>query len=184
MEREVPAAFHELHSDKAVSEHVEKLALEVEAYAAQVLRDTSRPLLALCVLRGGFLFFSDLLKACKVSIEPAFCRCQSYSSEKNSTKLDTIETNFVGTDFHNRHVLLVDDICDTGITLRHIKEDILTHRGARSVKSVTFVYRDRADSVFKPDWSALTYGGEEWLVGYGMEDRNLFMNYPALYKLT
>jgi|TARA_B110000438_G_C15775944_1_gene634051 hypoxanthine phosphoribosyltransferase len=184
MEREVPAAFQELHSEESVQQHVADLALVIEEYAAQVLKDTGTPLLALCILRGGFLFFSDLLKTCKISIEPAFVRCESYSSEVNAAQLDTIKTNYVGTDFHNRTILLVDDICDTGKTLRHLAEDILTNRGARSVKSVTMVYRNRADSVFKPDWHAFAYGGEEWLVGYGMEDRNCYMNYPALYKFS
>lgn len=184
MEREVPPAFKELHSEESVQKLVRGLADEIEVYADEVLRNTNRPLLALCILRGGFLFFSDLMKACRVSIEPAFCRCQSYSSEANSTQLDTIKTNFVGTDFHNRDVLLIDDICDTGKTMRHLAEEIKAHRGARTVKSCTFVFRLRTDTVFRPDWHALSYGGEEWLVGYGMEDRNCYMNYPALYRLS
>ncbi len=182
MERQVPHHFDQLHDAVSLQAKVDQLARAIEPWAHQVLENTGRALLALCILRGGVFFFTDLLKSCAVSIEPAFCRARSYSSEENSSPLGTVETNFMGTDFEGRSVLLVDDICDSGSTLRHLTEE-LPRLGAREVRSVTLVLRHREDSVYRPDWHALTYGGDEWLVGYGMEDRNRYMNYPALYRL-
>ncbi|MFP4281073.1 MAG: phosphoribosyltransferase [Opitutales bacterium] len=183
MEREIPSNFEQLHDAEALQGHVECLARPIEQWAAGILAETGRPVLALCILRGAVHFFSDLVKACRVSIEPAFCRTWSYSSEENA-QLGTIRTDFLGSDFTGRDVLLVDDICDTGHTLRHLVESLTGEHGARSVKSTTLIYRERPDSVFRPDWHALAYSGGEWLVGYGMEDRNRYMNYPALYRLV
>lgn len=182
MERPVPENFDLLHDAASLKRHVDQLAGEIEPWAAKVLEETGLPLLALCILRGGAFFFTDLLKACRISIEPAFCRARSYSSVENATQLGSVETTFIGTAFDGRSVLLVDDICDTGKTLAYLAAD-LPRRGAREVRSATLVFRDRSDSSFKPDWHAFTYGGNEWLVGYGMEDRNQYMNYPALYRL-
>lgn len=181
MEREVPSTFQELHHPDSLKALVDQLARSIEVWAAEVLAATGRPLLGLCILRGGVIFFSDLMKACKVSIELGFCRTRSYSSLTNGTQLATIETDFLGIDFKDRDILLVDDVCDSGKTLRHLEKELMQHHGARSVRSATLIFREHPDSVFKPDWFALNYQGDEWFVGYGMEDCNCYMNYPALY---
>lgn len=183
MQREVPPTFDLLHDPESLLREVSKLSPAIDEWGRQVLSETGKPIMALCVLRGGVLFFSDLAKACAVSLELAFCRARSYSSQENATQLDTIETTFFGTDFEGRDVLMVDDICDSGRTLRHLEEELLSKKGARSVRTVTLVYREREDSVFQPDWHALAYSGDEWLVGYGMEDCNRYMNYPSLYRI-
>ncbi len=177
----VPDNFKLIHDIDSIQKHIGHLVEDITPWAREVLDTTGKPVLALCVLRGGVLFFSDLLKAMPISIEPCFCRCRSYSSEENATQLDTISTHYLETDFKDRDVLIIDDICDSGKSLRHLTEDIMTHQGAKSVKTVTFIFRDRPDSVYKPDWHALTYGGDEWFVGYGMEDKNLYMNHPHIH---
>ena len=81
-----------------------------------------------------------------------------------------------------RHVLLIDDICDSGRTLAHIRGRLREHH-AREVLTAVLVHRLHAASGFTPDFACFQYPGPEWLAGYGMDDCHWRMNYPAVYIL-
>jgi hypoxanthine-guanine phosphoribosyltransferase len=96
-------------------------------WAEAARAQSGRQALALCVLRGGVFFFSDLLIACPVTVEPAFCRCRSYEANVDGVAAATVEVGLEdpAAPCAGRHVLVVDDICDSGRTLalaRHLEE--------------------------------------------------------------
>lgn len=182
MHPNLPPHYRPYLSAGQVQSIVAHMAEAITPWARQSQEETGHQPLAICILRGAVFFFSDLLKSCPISIQPAFCSCRSYSSETNGVRLEELHADFLGADFAGRNVLLVDDICDSGRTLKLLAERVLKE-GALSVKTATLIYRHRSDSLFKPDWAGVEYAGEEWFVGYGMEDKHHHMNLPGLYLI-
>lgn len=181
MNRFVPPHFREIYPAEEVSRAVVRVAAEITPWAEEVHARTREQPLALCILRGAFLFHADLMKAIPCSIQPGFVRCQSYIHEENR-QAETIRFDLLGLDIRGRRVLLVDDICDTGRTMKvlagHLRES-----GAAEVRTAVLIHRAVASSVFTPDYACFRYGGPEWFAGYGMEDAHWYMNYPAVYVM-
>ncbi|HCR37168.1 MAG TPA: hypothetical protein DIU37_03355 [Opitutae bacterium] len=181
--RKIPPHFNPLFGKAAIEERIRALAEAISPWAQEAIEVHNEQVLALCILRGGIFFFSDLLKHIPHPVEPAFCHCTSYSSEANLSPKASVTIDFVSAKFTGRRVLLVDDICDTGRTLHAVKEHCMAS-DAHEVKSVVTVLREVENPQFTPDWHAFTYAGKEWLSGYGMEDKNHYSNYPDIYTLS
>jgi len=180
--RHVPAHYQEVFSAEEVQTTVHRLAAELTPWALRVDEEHRNQVLGLCILRGAFAFFSDLLKAIPTSVQPAFVRCRSYSTTEVLQPEDGVQVSLDDFDCAGRHVLLVDDICDSGRTLEVMRTRLLAH-GAASVRTCVLIHRLRLDSVFTPDHVGFRYSGSEWFAGYGMDDRHRYMNYPAVYLL-
>ena len=182
-DRHVPGNFRQVLSAEELESVVRRLAATLTPWALEVETKSQQPVLGLCVLRGAFLFFSDLLKAIPTSIQPAFIQCRSYATTEVLQPEDGVRVSLEDFDCQGRHVLLVDDICDTGRTLAVVKSRLLAHLAAE-VRTCVLIHRGRPDSVFTPDLVGLPYHGPEWFVGYGMDDRHRYMNYPAVYVIA
>jgi hypoxanthine phosphoribosyltransferase len=167
---EIPAHLEKLYGEAEIEAALARLVPEVKRWAAGAEARTGRPLLALCVLRGGVFFFGDLLLRLKCSVEPAFCRAFSYAKTENGAPLERMFVDWQRLAPQGREVMVVDNICDSGRTLLHV-DGWLRMQGVRRVRSVAMVWRTRADAVAAPDAAGFVYEGEEWLVGYGMRDQ-------------
>lgn len=170
MEKPLPEHLELLHTEFEIEEALGRLAEEVDGWAAGAEARTGRMLLALCVLRGGVFFFSDLLQKMTRSVEPAFCRAFSYAKTENGAPLKRMFVDWQQLKPLGREVVLIDNICDSGRTLLHV-DGWLRMQGARRVRSVTMMHRLRGDAMTRPDATGFTYAGGEWLVGYGMRDQ-------------
>ena len=182
MQRHIPPYFEELYTRSEVEARIRELARDIAGWCGAGESRRESQVLAVCILRGSVFFFSDLLKEIPSSLQPAFCLCRSYSSEENGVQSQKLEIQFEPQGISGRRILLVDDICDTGKTLEEL-EILCKERGALEVKSAVLIHRIRKDSHHTPTFAAFRYDGEEWFSGYGMEDRNFAMNYPAVYRL-
>ena len=180
--RSVPPHLIPFATAEEVGQRVALLGEEVGCWAAQVLASSGRQPLALCLLRGGVFFFSDLLLACPATVEPAFCRCRAYRHNANGVAAAEVEIALDSPPVQGRHVLVVDDICDSGRTLAAVTS-LMREQGAAEVVSAVCVHRRRADGHAVPRWSAFEHDGPEWFAGYGMEDASHFMNFPGLYLI-
>ena len=165
-----PEHLEPLYDETQIEEALTRLAAEVDGWAAGAEARTGQMLLALCVLRGGVFFFSDLLQRMTRSVEPAFCRAFSYAKTENGTPLERMFVDWQQLKPLGREIILVDNICDSGRTLLHV-EAWLRLQGARRVRSVTMMHRLRTDALAKPAATGFVYSGDEWLVGYGMRDQ-------------
>ncbi|MGF1530953.1 MAG: phosphoribosyltransferase [Puniceicoccaceae bacterium] len=179
MIRTIPKNFRCLYSREDIAYRVYKMAGEIRHWVKDTHEKEGQQVLAICILRGGIFFFADLLKEIPYTVEPSFCRAISYSSENN------LQTN----SFHlvvepeqmaGRQVLLVDDICDSGKTLRNMHDYAIAH-GAKGVRTAVLIHRNHEASIYTPDYIGFEYFGSEWFVGYGMEDKNHNANYPEVY---
>lgn len=125
-----------------------------------------KDLVVLGILNGAFIFTSDLVKQLDVSPEISFLKLSSYQGEKTTGKV----TELIGLDedLEGKHILIVEDIVDTGNTLGHIIS-ALENEGASSVKTASlFLKPDVYDKSIKLD-----YVGKEipnlFVIGYGMD---------------
>ena len=118
-----------------------------------------------CVMKGGFMFFSDLLKHIKYPIEVDFVKCSSYDGQEQKS----IEMHYdIETNVKDKTVFLVDDILDSGNTMNELKDHYM-NLGAKQVETVSAVYKENLDF---PDHFFIynqPANVNPWYIGYGMD---------------
>ena len=132
------------------------------------------------VLNGSFMFMADLLKEITISCEVSFIRISTYSGAESS---GTVKEIFgLPDDLHNRDIILVEDIVDTGFTLSHILKEIHKQKPA-SVKVCSLLLKPAA---LKEPINELEYVGfelgNEFVVGYGLDYNGLGRNLNDIYR--
>ena len=140
-------------------------------------------LLAVGILKGAFIFFSDLVRLIRVPLVIDFLVASSYLKSDTSGEIkmhyDIRET------IADKDVLLIEDIVDTGITLNYIRERVL-QKEPRSLKICTFLDKKGRRQVDVPlDYIGFTIPNE-FVVGYGLDYDNKFRNLPyiSIFKKT
>jgi hypoxanthine phosphoribosyltransferase len=132
------------------------------------------------VLNGCFLFMADLLKEIHISCEVGFMRVASYDGTKSTGKIQ--EAFGLPTDLHNRDVIIVEDIVDTGHTLSYILEKVKVQKPA-SVTICSLLFKPAA---LKHPIAELNYVGfeipNEFVVGYGLDYNGLGRNLKDIYR--
>jgi hypoxanthine phosphoribosyltransferase len=132
------------------------------------------------VLNGSFLFMADLLKEINISCEIGFIRVSSYEGTESSENIK--EAFGLPEDLHNRDVILVEDIVDTGFTLSYILNEVHKQKPA-SVKVCSLLLKPTA---LKMPIEELEYVGfeiaNEFVVGYGLDYNGLGRNLKDIYR--
>jgi hypoxanthine phosphoribosyltransferase len=153
------------------------LATRVAELGRSIAADyAGRPLTVLCVLKGASLFTADLVRAIPLPLRLEFLGVASYGGGTSSSGEVRI-TSDTGTPLHDRDVLVVEDIVDTGLTLRFLLQ-ALAARGCRSVRTCALLDKPsrRLEAV------AVDYTGfvveDRFLVGYGLDHDERWRNLP------
>jgi len=175
----VPSYFRLAYSANEIDKRCQEMGREITPWAEATIAETGKQILALCILRGGVFFFTDLLRQVPTSLEPGFCRAQSYSSTDNSQGAE-LKILIKPEGVSGRRVLLVDDICDSGATLQQMRQCCLDE-GATEVRAAVLIHRIHHQQVHTPEFVGFNHPGEEWFAGCGMEDKNFRANYPDIY---
>jgi hypoxanthine phosphoribosyltransferase len=132
------------------------------------------------VLNGSFMFMADLLKEITVPCEVAFIKVSSYTGTQSNGHVKEIFG--LPQDLHNRDIIIVEDIVDTGLTLRHILKKIQEQKPA-SVKVSSLLLKPAA---LKEPVDELEYIGfelsNEFVVGYGLDYNGLGRNLVDIYR--
>ena len=138
--------------------------------------------IALCVLKGAVFFCSDLMRAISIDMALDFIQVSSYGNEKYSSGVVTILKE-PQLDMHGRAVLIVEDIIDSGMSMREVFRYIES-RGASSVKTVTFLDKPKARKVdFKADYIGFSIE-PQFVVGYGLDYAERYRNIPEVQVLS
>jgi hypoxanthine phosphoribosyltransferase len=132
--------------------------------------------LLVCILKGGLMFLADLIRQIDLPVEIDFIAVSSYGDRTESSGvvriLMDLETNIQG-----RHVLIVEDIIDTGRTLNYIIHNLRT-RGPASIKICTLLNKPARRELAIP----LDYVGfeipDKFVVGYGLDYGEIYRNLP------
>jgi hypoxanthine phosphoribosyltransferase len=134
------------------------------------------------VLNGSFLFMADLLKEMEISCEVSFIRVSSYAGTTSSGAVK--EVFGLTDDLKNRDVILVEDIVDTGFTMKFILQKLYEQQPA-SIRVCSLLYKPEAIQVPVKE---LEYIGfeipNEFVVGYGLDYNGLGRNLKDIYRVT
>lgn len=131
------------------------------------------------LLNGAFIFMSDLIRAMDIKLEIGFMTTASYGHSETSSGHVAIITD-VQQDVKDRHVILVDDIIDSGRTINVVK-DILLEREPKSVKIVTLLDKPsrRVEDV-NADYTGFVIE-DLFVVGYGLNFERHYRNVPYIF---
>lgn len=168
-------AFVPIISEQEIHAKVKSLGKQLSAdYAAL------NPVF-LVLLKGAFVFASDLFRAINVPAEIDFVRVSSYEGTHSSGKLQVHLAP--GKHLSGRHLILVEDIIDTGSTLFHFLP-VLQSLQAESIRIVTLL--SKPEALLYPELRTDYTGFEipnQFVVGYGMDYKGYGRNLPAIYTL-
>ncbi len=160
----------------------EEIANKVVELATELRKDYrgKNPLL-IGILKGSFVFMSDLIRAMNIPAEVDFVRLASYGTGKDSSgKIKLIKD--VETPIKGRHVLVVEDIVDRGLTVRFLL-DYLSFRKPASLKLCTLFDKPARRKVEVPiDYVGFTVR-DAFVVGYGLDFDEKFRYLPDLSVL-
>ncbi len=176
----LPDTFKKIYSKDQIADRAAAIGGEITAWAHSVSEDTGQDVLAIPVLRGGIFFFADIVRDIDASVQVV--PVQSWAYDENEVIRAEIKISMEGVSAEGRSVLLVDDICDSGKTLRALV-DAFERSGAKEVKTAVLIKRDIEDSVFDPNYVGFHYADDEWFVGYGMDDNDRWKNLPDIYVI-
>ena len=158
-------------SAEQIQDRVKELAQEISGDYK------GKELLSVGILRGAFMFFSDLVKLIQVPMNIDFMTASSYIKSQSSGKV-TIHSD-IKEDIKGKDVLLIEDIVDTGLTLKYIR-DMLLARNPASLKICTFLdKKPRRKADLPLDYVGLEIP-DEYVVGYGLDYDNKFRNLPYI----
>jgi len=183
--KDIPVNYKLAYQQGFIEERIRLAARDLDAYSRFILQSTGKPPIFLCVLEGGLFFYSELLKHIPSNqVETAFYRVATYDG-KQKTVSQTRQTS-LGVDLlsiRGRTIILVDDILDTGDTLSRI-HDRLTVGEPHTIRAAVLIHRVRENNYLAFDvhtYRAIEHKGEEWFVGYGMDDNGLNRNLLDIY---
>ena len=155
------------------------LQAKIKEVGAQISKEyDGKPLLLVSILNGAFVFMADLCRAITIPCETAFMCAKSYYSGTVSTGVVKI-TMDLQQDISNYHVIIAEDIIDTGRTLNDVKKMLLA-RNPLSLKIITLLDKpDRRLVDLKADLSLFTIP-DLFVIGYGLDCGELYRNLPYI----
>lgn len=168
----MPLSKEPLLDADAIARRVNELAAQLDAdYAGRTLD-------VVVILKGSFVFAADLVRRLTLPVRIDFVRIRSYRGTDS-----TGEVNFLSvpeSDFAGRHVLLVEDIVDTGRTTRRCLDWMAGHAPASVALCTLLDKPGRRATPVAPDYTGFTLG-DEYVVGYGLDLDEAYRNLPAIY---
>jgi hypoxanthine phosphoribosyltransferase len=129
------------------------------------------------VLNGSFIFIADLVRSIELDLEVDFIKIASYGDEKvSSGEVELLKD--INADIFNRHVLVVEDIVDTGLSI-HFLQQRFSRMDPLSLKFVSLLYKKEKANCY------IDYIGfeisDEFVIGYGLDHKQILRNLPAIY---
>jgi len=136
--------------------------------------------LFICILNGAFMFTTDLIKMLEFPCELCFIRLKSYEGTK--TEGNVKEIFGLIEEIKDRHVVILEDIIDTGHTMHNLMEN-LNMKNPASLKIATLLFKPEAlQLAIKPDYVAMEIPNK-FIVGYGLDYEGHGRNLRNIYKI-
>jgi|UniRef100_A0A7C5ENF1 hypoxanthine phosphoribosyltransferase len=160
----------------------EVIAARVRELARQISRDyAGQEVVFVGILKGAFIFLADLVRAMDFPVEVDFVRLMSYGTSTVSSGEIRI-TKDVETPLAGRHVLVVEDIVDAGLTLEFLRQHLQNHH-PQSLRICCLIDKRERRQVKVPlDYIGFTIP-RGFLVGYGLDCAEKFRTLPDVYEL-
>lgn len=171
-----PHVIEPMISAKAIAARVEALAAEITAH----FRGTDK-LVVVGLLRGSFVFIADLVRELDLPVEVDFLEASSYGDAMHSSREVRILKDLRG-EIAGRDVLVVEDIVDTGFTLHHVKNLLLSREPARLEVCALLDKPSRREVEISATWTGFTIP-DEFVVGYGIDFAQRNRNLPFIGRV-
>jgi len=167
--------LREVIGREALQRRVRELSAEIgAAYRGERL-------VAVCVLKGAFIFFADLARSLECETQVEFVRLSSYGQGTESCVAVSFAQDLT-CEIRGRHVLVVEDIVDTGISLRCLL-DALQQRAPASLRACALVNKvERRKTEVRIEYAGFQVQ-EGFLVGYGMDYAEKYRTLDAVYTV-
>lgn len=172
MEALHPDVSHVILSEEQISERIRELGERISADYGD------EPVLLIAVLRGAALFVADLARQISSPVEIDFMAVSSYGSSTKSSGVVRILKDLDET-IENRHVLVVEDILDTGLTLKYLLKN-LASRKPKSLEVVALLSKQGKQRV-PIDCKYIGFDiPDEFVIGYGLDYAERYRNLPYI----
>ncbi|MCE9557478.1 MAG: hypoxanthine phosphoribosyltransferase [Armatimonadetes bacterium] len=165
------------HLDVLITQ--DQIRLKVQQLGVKIRADYGeKEIILVAVLKGSYLFVADLARELGLNVKIEFCQVSSYNEGKSSTGVVQIRKD-LDINIEGRDVLIIEDIVDTGLTLKFLKEMFEVRRPS-SVKVCTLLSKPEA----RTHDSLVDYVGfeipNEFVVGYGLDYGERFRTLPYI----
>lgn len=163
-----------LVSENELNNRIKELANKINAKYNE-----NEPLVAICVLKGAVMFYTELVKYLKMPITMEFIRLSSYGASKESSgKISALNISLPP--LENKKVLVIEDIMDTGLTLKFLIDYLETKCKVNDVKlAVMFNKKCARKYDIEPDFSAFEIDNK-FIVGFGLDCNEMYRNLPYI----
>src|ERR1700704_4650396 len=157
----------------------QQIAGRVRELAAEIERDhRGKELVLVGVLKGAFMFVSDLARQIDLPLSVDFIGLSSYGEETESSGVVKI-TSDLTRPIESKHVIIVEDIVDTGLTMRYLLDNLSTRRPA-SVKLCPLLHKpSKARTRIPIDYLGFQIE-DRFVVGYGLDAGDKYRNVPFI----
>ena len=164
-------------SPEEIHSRIKEIAQDIN----QHYQDNVREIILITLLDGAIVFTADLIRHISVPLRLDCLRVSSYGNSTNPETapriLGSLKSNVL-----DKHVLLVDDILDTGNTMKKVFNEVSSKNPA-SLKSCVFLDKpERRENNFQADWSGFNIP-DEFVVGYGLDYAGRYRELPYLGTL-
>ena len=147
--------------------------------AERINRDyAGKELIVVGVLRGAMVFLADLIRELTIPLKLDFIIVSSYGVETSSSGV-VLMVKDIDFDIEGKHVLIVEDLIDTGLTLNYLKKLFLTRNPASLKISAAFDKPSRRSVEIDVDYSGISLE-DKFIVGYGLDYAHLYRNLPEV----
>ncbi|MBQ3107178.1 MAG: hypoxanthine phosphoribosyltransferase [Firmicutes bacterium] len=159
------------------------LKARVQELGREIAKDYGdESIMAICILKGAVIFMTDLVRAIGTDVKLDFMAVSSYGNSTKSSGVVKIVKD-LDTPIAGENLLIVEDIIDSGRTLKYLKEN-LESRGPKSIKICTLLDKPARRVVdLKPDYIGFEIE-DQFIVGYGLDYAEHFRNLPYIASLV
>ncbi|RQD63104.1 MAG: hypoxanthine phosphoribosyltransferase [Desulfonatronovibrio sp. MSAO_Bac4] len=166
----------EIISGEAIQKRIREMGNEIS-------RDfQGKPLITVCVLKGAFIFYADLIRSLSMDPEMDFVRMSSYGQQTFSSGKVHFSKD-MELSIKDKHVIIVEDIVDTGKSISYLSR-VLEARGPLSIKICALIDKhERREIPVKVDYAGFVLQ-KGFIVGYGLDYAEKYRNLSGIYELT
>lgn len=161
--------------EETIRHRIQELAREIEASVA------GETITAICVLKGSLLFFADLVRALRVDVRFDYIALSSYGEGTESSGTVHVVAD-LSSEIEGKHVLVVEDIVDSGHTLVHLRA-LLEDRHPKSLRVVSLLSKPERREVEVPVEFIGFEVPNEFIVGFGLDMDQKFRSLPYIGKI-
>lgn len=161
----------------------EEIAYRIEALGKAITQDyENEDLVVICILKGAFVFCSDLIKKINRPVSLEFISLSSYGDSTNSSGNVRLEMD-ITSNVEGKNVLIVEDIVDTGLTIKTLM-DMLSVRNPKSVKLASLLFKPvKLKHNVKIDYLGFEIE-DKFVIGYGLDYAGRYRELPYIGMLN